>query len=227
MEIEYGRCSVSDGKTVLFLYWIFKIVFFFSFRCFSVQAMTRTPPVYTVRWSSQISRLNNRLGPPTPAPNAVSSASPTSINIFKDLYSNLYRNNNNHCFRNTRNTNNNNNNIYSYNSSSYVMSIENCNQYKSLTNRLDDVVGQEDGMVMLLSLITGNKLSCLLIVLWIYNFLAIELFTMHSHRLEFNWIHIKCRHYIVKIDFHFEIIRRVFYTAQQHMLCIEVIEYVS
>lgn len=36
--------------------------------------MTRTPPIYTVRWSSQISRLNNRLGPPTPVPNAVSSA---------------------------------------------------------------------------------------------------------------------------------------------------------
>lgn len=36
--------------------------------------MTRTPPIYTVRWSSQISRSNNRLGPPTPAPNAVSSA---------------------------------------------------------------------------------------------------------------------------------------------------------
>lgn len=151
--------------------------------CYSVQAMTRTPPVYTVRWSSQISRLNNRLGPPTPAPNAVSSASRTSINIFKNLYSNLYHNNNNHCSRNT----NNNNNNYSYNSSSsYIMSIENCNQYKSLTNRLDDVVGQEDVMVMLLSLITGNKLSCLFIVLWMYNFLDVELFTMHSSRFEFN-----------------------------------------
>lgn len=39
-----------------------------------VQAMTRTAPVYTVRWTSQIVRSNNRLGPPTPAPNAVSSA---------------------------------------------------------------------------------------------------------------------------------------------------------
>lgn len=36
--------------------------------------MTRTAPVYTVRWTSQIVRSNNRLGPPTPAPNAVSSA---------------------------------------------------------------------------------------------------------------------------------------------------------
>lgn len=141
--------------------------------------MTRTPPQYIVRWSSQISRLNNRLGPPTPVPNAVSSASPTSINIFKDLYSNLYRNDNNHCFS-TRHTNDNNNNIYSYNSS-YVMSIENCNQYKSLTNRLD---GDGDALKLLLSLITGNKLSCLFIVLWMYNFLAVP-FTTHSSRLEF------------------------------------------
>lgn len=36
--------------------------------------MTRTAPVYTVRWTSQVVRSNNRLGPPTPAPNAVSSA---------------------------------------------------------------------------------------------------------------------------------------------------------
>lgn len=35
--------------------------------------MTRTAPIYTVRWSSQISK-NQRLGPPTPAPNAVSAA---------------------------------------------------------------------------------------------------------------------------------------------------------
>ncbi|XP_055320957.1 uncharacterized protein LOC129577604 [Sitodiplosis mosellana] len=147
-----------------------------------VQAMTRTPPQYTVRWSSQISRLNNRLGPPTPVPNLSSSASPTSMNIFKDLYSNLYRNDNSHCFS-TRHTNNNNNNyIYSYNSS-YVMSIENCNQYKSLTNRLDGY-GGENALPLLLSIITGNKLSCLFIVLWMYNFLAE--FTIQSPRLEFN-----------------------------------------
>lgn len=58
--------------------------------------MTRTPPIYTVRWSSQISRLNNRLGPPTPAPNAVSSAkmisdSPIShIHIVAVLVSYLF-----------------------------------------------------------------------------------------------------------------------------------------
>ncbi|XP_037049170.1 uncharacterized protein LOC119083557 [Bradysia coprophila] len=38
------------------------------------QAMTRTAPVYTIKWTSQVVRSNNRLGPPTPAPNAVSSA---------------------------------------------------------------------------------------------------------------------------------------------------------
>lgn len=143
--------------------------------------MTRTPPAYTVRWSSQISRLNNRLGPPTPVPNAVSSASPTSINIFKNLYSNSYRNDNNHCF-NTRNTNNNNNiNMYSYNSS-YVMSIENCYQYKTLTNRLVD--GDENRKA-LMSVLPGNKLTCLFIVLWMYNFLGIDILT-YSPRWPFN-----------------------------------------
>lgn len=149
--------------------------------------MTRTPPVYTIRWSSQISRLNNRLGPPTPAPNAVSSASPTSTNMFKNLYSNVYQYydyNNNHCFNsrimNINNNNsdddddneNNNNNIYSYNISSYVISIENCNQYKSLTNRLN-VAGDVGAMSFISSLIIGNKLTCLFIVLWMYNFLAV------------------------------------------------------
>lgn len=38
--------------------------------------MTRTAPVYTVRWSSQINRTPGRSGPPTASPNAaVSSAS--------------------------------------------------------------------------------------------------------------------------------------------------------
>lgn len=37
-----------------------------------VRAMTRTPPEYVVRWRSQIVRANTRLGPPTPAPNAIS-----------------------------------------------------------------------------------------------------------------------------------------------------------
>lgn len=36
--------------------------------------MTRTAPVYRVKWTSQIVRSNTRLGPPTPAPNAVSNA---------------------------------------------------------------------------------------------------------------------------------------------------------
>jgi hypothetical protein len=44
--------------------------------------MTRTAPTYTVRWRSQVVRANTRLGPPTPAPNAVSLAS--SLNqLFK------------------------------------------------------------------------------------------------------------------------------------------------
>lgn len=141
--------------------------------------MTRTPPVYTVRWSSQISRLNNRLGPPTPVPNAVSSASPTSINIFKHLHSNLYRNSdNNHCFsaRHTNSNYNNNNNNSS--NDSYVMNIENCNQYKSLTNRLEDAEAHTDThTITVFTLIGNNKLTCLFIALWMYNFLAGEIFT--------------------------------------------------
>lgn len=140
--------------------------------------MTRTAPLYTLRWSSQVSRLNNRLGPPTPAPNAVSSASSMSIRILKNLYINLYGTDNNHCF-NARHTNNNNKNTENNNSfssnSSYIMSIENCNQYKSLTNRLNDV--GDEAIALFVSLIVGNKFSCLFIVLWVYNFLAVELFT--------------------------------------------------
>lgn len=148
--------------------------------------MTRTAPLYTLRWSSQVSLLNNRLGPPTPAPNsAVSSASSTSINMFKNLYTSLYGSDNNHCFNswhtnNDKNTENNNN--FSCNSS-YIMSIKNCNQYKSLSNRLNEAADETIG---LLSLIAGNKFSCLFIVLWVYNFLAVELFT-YSPRFAFYW----------------------------------------
>lgn len=60
---------------------------FLFFRFFSsVQAMTRTAPKYSVRWYSQVSRTNNRLGPPTPAPNAVSSASPSAKLIVHTLH---------------------------------------------------------------------------------------------------------------------------------------------
>lgn len=43
-----------------------------------VQAMTRTAPVYTVKWTSQLSWSNSHPGPTTPAPNVVSSAEPSS-----------------------------------------------------------------------------------------------------------------------------------------------------
>lgn len=45
-----------------------------------VQAMTRTAPVYTVKWRSQVVRT--RLGPPTPAPNAVSNSTKISQEFF-------------------------------------------------------------------------------------------------------------------------------------------------
>lgn len=151
--------------------------------------MTRTQPAYIVRWSSQVSRLNNRLGPPTPAPNAHSSASSMSLTFFKNLYSslsNLYQNDNCHCFS-TRDTNN--MNIYRYDIS-YVMNIENCNQYKSLMNRLnddddDDNARHSPNSRSILTLIADNKLSCLFIVLWMYNFLAVDVFT-HTVRLDYN-----------------------------------------
>lgn len=157
--------------------------------------MTRTQPAYIVRWSSQVSRLNNRLGPPTPAPNAHSSASSMSLTFFKNLYSslsNLYQNDNCHCFS-TRDTNN--MNIYRYDIS-YVMNLENCNQYKSLMNRLNDDDNADDDdddddarhsphSRSILTLIADNKLSCLFIVLWMYNFLAVDVFT-HTVRLDYN-----------------------------------------
>jgi hypothetical protein len=61
LKLQYTRINVI----------VISIFFRFTYR---VQAMTRTAPMYTVRWSSQIVRSNNRLGPPTPAPNAVSAA---------------------------------------------------------------------------------------------------------------------------------------------------------
>lgn len=162
--------------------------------------MTRTPPIYTVRWSSQISRLNNRLGPPTPVPNAVSSASSTSINIFKHFHSNFYRKNTHHCFSSTNYNNNNNDNnnktipttnTYNNNdknsfSDSYVINIENCNQYKSLTDRLEDAKANTDvHTITVFTLISNNKLSCLFIALWMYNFIAGEIF-IESPRFGYN-----------------------------------------
>lgn len=133
-----------------------RLMYLFS----SVQAMTRTPPVYTVRWSSQISRSNNRMGPPTNAPNAISGAAPATMNIFKSLYLNYFhQTDNNHC-----------NNVRIDNRS-YMLNIENSNQFKSLTDRLDIIHTNRTIFI----LITQNKFSCLLILLWIYNFLVKKL----------------------------------------------------
>ncbi|XP_055698734.1 uncharacterized protein LOC129799115 [Phlebotomus papatasi] len=48
-----------------------------------IQAMTRTPPVYVVRWRSQVVRANTRLGPPTAAPNKTSKAQRIVSSILK------------------------------------------------------------------------------------------------------------------------------------------------
>lgn len=184
----FTRSLFLNCYNLKFMFHFISIPIIFRAMCgwrtvYSVQAMTRTPPVYTVRWSSQISpRLNNR-GPPTPVPNAVSSASSMSILNFKHIHSNLYQNDNNHCFStritNNHNTysNNNNNNYFSSNDSD-VMNIVNCNQYKSLTNRLDDAVIDTTNAhhtMSVFALIVNNKFGCLFIALWMYKFLAVEI----------------------------------------------------
>ena len=50
-----------------------------------VQAMTRTPPEYIVKWKSQVVR-SNRLGPPTPAPNMISLGITHSTMIKEGYY---------------------------------------------------------------------------------------------------------------------------------------------
>lgn len=119
---------------------------------FSVQAMTRTAPVYTVRWSSQISRTNNRLGPPTPAPNAVSAATSSHIeHILHTIISNI-------CNQSPTN--------------SYI------NRIRKLKNNFNYIIydstsrEQPQQSPRLFSLETFN---ILLVVLWIYKFIGIEL----------------------------------------------------
>lgn len=103
-------------------------------------------PVYTVRWSSQISRSNNRLGPPTPAPNAVSGASSLTLphflhNLFQIRINNNRRISTNHNI----NYNNNKNNTINIDKSQLIYSI------------------------------TTNKRNIFLILLWIYKLTVIEI----------------------------------------------------
>lgn len=111
----------------------------------SVQAMTRTAPVYTVRWSSQISRTNNRLGPPTPAPNAASAATSSHIkHILHAITSNF------HSHTNRIRKLSNSFNYFFYDSNS----------------------PKQQQYLRLFSLDTFN---ILLFALWIYKFIGIEL----------------------------------------------------
>lgn len=144
-QLLSGKFAASTGRTIsqpFDYYWIFS----------SVQAMTRTAPVYTVRWSSQISRTNNRLGPPTPAPNAVSAAASSHIeHILHTIISNI---------RDQSPTN------------SYI------NRIRKLTNNFNYIIydstsrDQPQQSPRLFSLETFN---ILLVVLWIYKFIGIEL----------------------------------------------------
>lgn len=119
------------------------------FRFHSVQAMTRTAPVYTVRWSSQISRTNNRLGPPTPAPNAASAATSSHIKHILHAITSNFRSH----------TNSNTNRIRNFsNSFNYLF--------------YDSNSPKQQQSLRLFSL---DTFQILLFALWIYKFIGIEL----------------------------------------------------
>lgn len=121
----------------------------------SVQAMTRTAPVYTVRWSSQMSRTNNRLGPPTPAPNAVSAATSSHTkHILHTIISN-FRFYQSHSRSNTNRVNKLSNNF------NYL-----CYDTNSPKQQ------QQQQSLQFISMETFN---ILLVLLWIYKFIGIEL----------------------------------------------------
>lgn len=143
--------------------------------------MTRTPPVYTVRWSSQISRINNRLNPPTPAPNAASAASKSSpLNLYQYVaeqhkYTNIEtqinscsNNSNNYKNNNISNNNSNNSNCYYYGSSD-IFKIENRIVYIIYNSNRDEI--------RLTKLILESKYIVLVVIwtwIWIYNFILFE-----------------------------------------------------
>lgn len=119
--------------------------------------MTRTAPVYTVRWSSQISRTNNRLGPPTPAPNAASAATSSHIqHILHAIISN-FRSQCHTTSRTNANTNN--------------------NRIRKLTNNFNYLFFETSSPEQPQSrpLISLETFNILLVVLWIYKFIGIEL----------------------------------------------------
>lgn len=81
MDIEHSRGAVSGQIIIVALYVLVDVcpiiespfpVQFYSPR--RVQALTRTAPVYTVKWRSQVVRPNTRTHP-TQASNVVSLAS--------------------------------------------------------------------------------------------------------------------------------------------------------
>lgn len=145
-EIDFhNEIKIRSVIIIKFIYF-----FFILFILFRVQAMTRTPPVYTVRWSSQISRLNNRLGPPTPAPNAVSAASAITSNILSQFYKTINLYNISHTI---------NDNIYSSHS-----------RNKMITDQFDEL-----SINTIFTLLTYNKFSCLAIIFWFYNFIIVQL----------------------------------------------------
>lgn len=116
--------------------------------------MTRTAPVYIVRWSSQISHTNNRLGPPTPAPNAASAATSSHIkHILHAITSNFRRHTSINTNRITKLTNSFNYLFYDPNSP----------------------MPQQQRQQQSLRLFSIETFNILLFSLWIYKFIGIEL----------------------------------------------------
>lgn len=121
----------------------------------SVQAMTRTAPVYTLEWKSQMSRTNNRLGPPTPAPNAVSAATSSHIkHILHTIISNFH--------------------IYQRRTRS------NTNRIKKLSNSFNYLCYNSNSPMQQqqqqsLQFISMETFNILLVFIWIYKFIGIEL----------------------------------------------------
>lgn len=119
--------------------------------------MTRTLPAYTVRWSSQVSRVSNR-NPPTAAPNAISSATPSTVAPFGALFSHIRQ-------------------IDVDPDSSHSVDLN-----KPPSNTPDGLrIGSpvlrystyRVDSIAVFQLIIQNKFSCLLISLWIYRFVFV------------------------------------------------------
>lgn len=122
--------------------------------------MTRTIPAYTVRWSSQVSRVNNRIVP-TAAPNSVNSAAmPSTMTIFNTFYSNIRQMT-----------------MDSHDSHTVDLTspLSNAPDRIQLESGKQPINPSNISSPTMLQLIMHNKLSCLLISIWVYHFVFVDL----------------------------------------------------